>query len=270
MGLFTTADREAINNLFVDLAYKNQDIASVILVGSGSVGFTDKLSDLDFCVVVNKKENIENVMDSVCADIKEHLRILYLSQMPKRGLQVYLIDNYLELDVGYVSIDNVTARRERWKVVFDKVGTVDSDMRKSWERSSKENLGKTHSVDLDKMLEEISIGIWHPLFYAALAIKREQYWRCVGEMEIARNQLIELKGYRYSLETKRYRDVDKFPTHDLTLLQETFALCFSQRDLFNSLNCLVDAIYDELEVYCEKHIIVNRHNVKEYIKSVSN
>jgi len=150
-------------------------------------------------------------MDYIHSGIKKYIPVIAYQQMLKRGLQVYLLDNYLELDIGYVTIDMVVARRGRWKVMFDKAGTVDEDMIKSWEQSSKDNRGKTSSVNMDEKLSNYVSEIWHYLFQAAIAIKRGEYWRATREMYIVGNMIIELKGLRHSLETKRCRDVDKFP-----------------------------------------------------------
>jgi len=56
MDLFSVAEREEIKGFFINLAQCNDNILSVILVGSGAVGFTDELSDLDFCVVIDAME----------------------------------------------------------------------------------------------------------------------------------------------------------------------------------------------------------------------
>jgi len=268
MSLFTVQDREDVKDFFLNLTQHNDNIISLILVGSGSIGFTDELSDLDFCIVVDNEDNIEKTMDDIISGIRNNYQVIAFDQILQRNLQVCILNNFLEMDIGYVSIDSVTARRGRWKVLFDKSETVDYAMKKSWESNSKENHGKTDNVDINDTFAEYASGIWHPLFYAAVAIKRSEYWRSIGEMDIARNMLIELKGYRYSLETKRYRDVDNFPNDDLMAIHKSYFTELSQVNLLEKLYYLVDIIYDELETYCEKHIVINRHQVVEYITGV--
>jgi hypothetical protein len=38
--------------------------------------------------------------------------------------------------------------------------------------------------------------------HAITGAKRGRYWRAIGEMNIIRDMLIEMLGYKYSLETK--------------------------------------------------------------------
>jgi len=58
MRLFSCSDRERIKNELTELFSEIKDVISVVLVGSGAVGFTDEISDLDFCVVVDNDCNI--------------------------------------------------------------------------------------------------------------------------------------------------------------------------------------------------------------------
>jgi len=267
VSLFAVHERENVKDFLINLAERSGNILAAILVGSGSVGFTDELSDIDICLVVDSDENIEKAMDYMSFGIREYFQVAEFVQMLQRGLQVYLLDNFLELDVGYMPINNVTARRKRWKVVFDKAGTVDNDMKASWEKAQQENSVKT--LESDKNLVSLAGDVWHYLFHAAVAIKRDEYWRSIGEMDIARNMLIELKGFRYSLSTKRYREIDNFPCDELAVIQKTLPSCLSQKSLLDNLYCLVDAVYDELEAYCSKYIVITRQQVMEYIKCVS-
>jgi len=268
MSLFTIAGRKEMKNFFLQLAQYNDDILSVILVGSGSVGFTDELSDLDFCVVINNDENLEKTMNYIQDGIRKHSPIIAFQQMLHRGLQVYILDNYLEIDIGYVTIDRVYARRGRWNVLFDRVGTVNNDMEKSWKQNLNDNRGKTFSVNIDEALAEYAGEIWHPLFCATVAIRRGEFWRAIGEMDMARNILIELKGLRHSLETKRYRDVDRFPADELVAIHKSMPTCLSSEKMTEALCHLVEAIYDELEAHCKKYIIIDRKQVKEYISYI--
>jgi len=136
MKLYSVTDREAVFHDITALANTCGDIVSAVLVGSGAEGFTDEFSDLDFYMVADCDANIPRAMDDIASGIKERLQILTFMQMPQRELQVYLTGNYLEIDIGYASLDQVRATRKRWEVLFDKTGTVDADMRRTWEQNA--------------------------------------------------------------------------------------------------------------------------------------
>jgi len=126
-------------------------------------------------------------MEYVRSQLSKHLNFIYFSQIPQKRLQVYLTDNYLEIDIGYGAYTGAAAIRKHWKVLFDKSGTVDKAMRASWEK--KEAASKTN--ELNKKLAECSDSVWHNLMLAAVAIKRRQYWRAYTELDLARKWLIE-------------------------------------------------------------------------------
>lgn len=264
MPLFSITDRKNVMDYIISFTEQNEHIVALIAVGSGSYGYIDELSDLDMVVAIDSDENLETVMEYVSSQLNKRLNFIYFKQMPQRRLQVYLADNYLEIDIGYGAYTNAAATRKNWKVLFDKSGTVDEAMRTSWEKNEK--TPKTN--ELDKKLAECSDVVWHNLMHSAVAIKRRQYWRAVAELEIARNLLIELLGFRYSLETKRGRDVDKLPEAELTVLKKTLVTSFTQDALWSNLFALTDAVYTELERYGERvNITVNRQQVNEYINA---
>jgi predicted nucleotidyltransferase len=267
MAIFNVTDRKNIMDYIVSFTEQNEHIKALIAVGSGSFGYIDELSDLDMVVAIDKDENMETVMDFVASQLNKRLNFIYFKQMPQRRLQVYISDNYLEIDIGYGAYTSAAATRKNWKVLFDKTGTIDETMRSSWEKHEK----KSNTDEHNKKLIECSDVVWHFIMHASVAIKRKQYWRAAAELEHARNLYIELLGCRYSLDTKRGRDVDKLPEAELIILKKTLVSSFSQDDLWLNLITLNDAVYTELKRYGERACItVNRQQVNEYINACRN
>lgn len=265
MRLFTPKERDIIKSIIVDELKKIDGIISIMLVGSGSVGFTDEVSDLDLSIVIGNGSDMNTIMNSVKDFICNQWEILYAEEMQARGLQVYMLDNYLEIDIGYVTFENVSAIRERWLVVYDTTDEIDEIMKETW-KVNKNNHGKKESVDVGESYSNAAENIWHFLMHAIVGVKRKNYWRAMGEMDIARNILIELLGYKYSLETKRFRNVDMFPNETKNILHKTIPTELNLTAFRNSICVLIDAIYDELEEFYNKDnkIKVTRKDVKEY------
>ena len=268
MKLFSTDQRERIKTQIIDFCKSNESILSLVLVGSGAVGFTDDISDLDFYLIVDHEENMSDVMDYVKENIEKYNSSLFFQQMNMRKLQVYLLDNYLEIDIGYSVLSEAAASKERFKVIFDKTDTVEILMKESWQNIKDKQHLKSSSADIREKFKEYADDTFHYLFHAAAAIKREQYWRCVTEMEIVRNRIIEIKGYKYSFETKRFRNVDNFPKDELVSLQRTLVSELTHDALLQNLLCLVDLSYTEFESHFGNDIIVNRAHVMEYISDI--
>jgi len=267
MSLFSITNRKNVMDYIISFTKHNEHIVALVAVGSGSYGFYDELSDLDFVIAIDSDENMEMVMEYVRSQLNERLNFIYFRQIPQKRLQVYLADNYLEIDIGYGAYTSAAAIRKYWKVLFDKSGTVDKAMHSSWEK--KDMVSKAN--EFYKKLAECSDSVWHNLMLSAVAIKRGQYWRAYTELEQARKWLIEILCCRYSLDADRNREVDKLPEAELAILKKTLVLNLTQDELWRNLNALTDAVYTELERYGERAcIIVNRQQVNEYINACRN
>ena len=269
MRIFSVDERELIKKRVVAFAKENKNILSAVLVGSGAVGFIDDASDLDFYLIVDSKESISGAMDYVKENIEKLSEVLTFKQMDERRLQVYLLQNYLEIDIGYTPIDETEATRERFKVMFDKTNTVGDIMGATWEKNKEISQETLFNADVQSKYEEYAGSTWHFLFHAAVAIKRGEHWRCMAEMEIVRNRVIELKGIRHSFRTGRGRDVDKFPQVELAAMQKTLVTELTREALLQNLLCLTELAYGELESGFQNNIVVSRRHAEEYIASVT-
>ena len=83
------------------MCIRDRHIIALVAVGSGAFGYIDGLSDLDMVVAVDSDENMEAVMKFVNSQLNKKLNFIYFKQALQRRLQVYLCDNYLEIDIGY-------------------------------------------------------------------------------------------------------------------------------------------------------------------------
>ena len=264
MPLFTPTDREIIKSDLINLLSATPEIIAVILLGSAVTGYTDELSDIDIMSVVSDDTDIISVMNTVCAEIKARYNVLCFAQLNERRLQVCLLDNYLELNFSYRTIETLEAAA-CWQVLTDETGSVDSIMRSTYVKFNETDRVNTNNTYQSKLIE-YSEQIWHFLFHAAAAINRERFWKVVKELDYARNIIIELKGLRYSLSMHRNSDVDKIPTDELVLLQKTLPSVLTKEALTDNLKHLITAAYDELETYPQNpHITVSRQQAFEYL-----
>jgi len=257
MKLFTPIVRESIKNEIIDIAQAHEDVVAAFLVGSAVLGFTDELSDIDMVIVVKDSNCLPSVMTDIRAAIAAQYEPLTIGQVTERRLQVYLLWNYLEINISYQPAAEVSKTRERTKVMFDKTDTISAKLEESW-RQNKMQQAPCNA-------EGYAEHTWHFLFHAAIALKHGQYWRCMTEMDIVRGRLMELKCRRYGLVSKRGRDIDKFPQDDLTAMQITMVTVFAYDAMLQNLHCLANLVYDELEIVVPHKIEISRQDVIEYI-----
>jgi len=269
MQIFTPKAREAAKEYLIALAAENTNIIAGVLLGSASYGYVDEWSDIDFCVVVDEEDSIEKAMLHMSEGVKAYSPILCFGQLTQRRLQIYLLDNYLELNISFRPKGNIGINKGVWQVVLDKSGKIEMEVENSWVAHQETQKEKAQSQDVHEKVKSYANETWHFLFHCAIAIKRKKYWRTIGELDIVRNRLVELKGLRYAIDTGRYRGVDNLPEHELKIIQMTMAIDTSWEGLAQCLNVLADAIYDELEAQgAERFYSVNRHQAKKYIRKV--
>jgi predicted nucleotidyltransferase len=270
VALFTPSDREAIKNDLVSSLTANPDINAVILVGSAVKGYTDELSDIDIMFVVSSEAGIISVMAAISEEIKTRYNILCFASLNERRLQVYLLDNYLELNLSYRTLETLEAKSASWQVLYDKTDLVDAIMRATFEKFDEANRISAKN-NYQSKLAEYSEQIWHYLFHAIAAINRGRFWKAVKELEYVRNIIIELKGLRYSLSMHRNSEVDKIPQDELELLQKTLPSLLTKEALTVHLKHLITAVYNELEInQPNTYITVSRQQAVEFLTQALN
>ena len=243
-------------------AEKQPHITALIVVGSGAMGYTDELSDLDFVVGLDGDASMETVMADMAAFLKERAKPIYFKQAAQRRMQVYLTDHYLEIDIGYGDHAQAMAFRPHWQVLFDRSGTVEEKMRSSWAAISAAPKEERQA----RVAAECADIVWHNLMHAAVALARGQCWRAETELENVRGVLLKLLGLRYGLDMERGREADKLPETELARLQGTLATALTPDALWQSLHALAEAVYAELARYGEQaHMQVNYPQMIEYL-----
>jgi hypothetical protein len=196
--------------------WKDERIAGVVIVGSGAEGFDDPYSDIDLSVVVEIEDDTPRVFQDWRQWIERLLNVIWYAEAtygPNNFLHIFLLDGFLELDMGVLSFSNLAAKRARWRVAFDRSGTIDQIMRESWERRPKPHVRTTYQRRLD--------SIWHFIIRAAVAVKRDQPWAALHEIEQVRNRAVELAELHTGLENKHFRDMRRMPQPFLAELEQT-------------------------------------------------
>ena len=241
--IFGVQDRLSVLDFIISVAKECPKIVALVQVGSGAEGFHDERSDLDFVVAFDSNDSMDEVMDYMHQRISEQYSLLFFSQSEARHLQVYALDNLLEIDIGFGCYERAAALKPAFRVLFDNSGIVEEKMIKSLESMDE----PIYSGKLKKDIETACDFAWAHLMHAAVAIHRNNYFRVVGELEFVRKIYIDLVGDRYKLEGTVNREIDKLPDFEKEAIRSTFVTGDSQEDLWTSLMNLTDLIYKELE-----------------------
>ena len=101
--------------------------------------------------------------------------------------------------------------------------------------------------------------------HAAVAIRRGQFFRVMGELDYVRKLYIDLLGDRYRLESDRNREIDRLPENEKNAIRSTFITSENPAELWEKLLNLTDLVYKELEGHS---IPVTKELLHEYFKGL--
>jgi len=202
---FSVVQRSLVLDRLVNAFKDDPKIGGLILVGSGAVGFTDQYSDLDLCVVVSDDCSLRETYEFWGCRIGELFPVLLHQKVDKSAhnmLHVVVLENLLELDLGFLKRSHLSAAKPRWKVIYDRDDGLDEQMKTSWE--GKQQMGPCTSRVYADTVEQT----WYPALHALIAIRRGQPWRASYEVSLLRDLLIDGYCTRREMTGKRWRDLD--------------------------------------------------------------
>lgn len=259
--VFRVEDRQAAFEFVLSAAMACDKIISLVQVGSGAAGFHDERSDLDFVIALDAGDSMPEIMEYMRRQISGQYELLYCAQDEARHLQVFLLYNLLEIDIGYGGYEHAAALKPAFKVLYDRSGTVEEKMIRSREWIDQQIYGNKRKKDLELACK----SVWMRLMHAAVAIHRGQFFRVIGELENVRKLYADLVGDRHCLESSLYREMDRLPEEEKTVIMGTFVTGKSADELWNSLLELTDLIYGEIG---DAPIPVSREKLYAYYRDL--
>lgn len=261
--IFTEQDRQDVFEYIFSTTQQCDKIISLVQVGSGAYGYHDERSDLDFVIALDSDESMLEVMEYMHRKLSEKYELLYFKQVEAAHLQVYVLSDMLEIDIGFGWYEHAAARKPAFKVLFDRSGVVEEKMVKSLEWMD----DSIYGGKLQKDRETAGDTVWAHLMHSAVAIKRGELFRVMGELDYVRGQYIELLGDRYRLETAFGRETDRLPDEEKAAIKSTLVTGESAEELWACLLRLTDLVYKELDGFEPP---VTKEMLYEYYKGCKN
>lgn len=246
MNLFSEGQRRDCFNSILENLQLDMRIIGVIRIGSGVIGYIDRFSDLDFCVIVNSENELEKASNEWKEKFERLLPVIeymVIKREKSNFLHIMMLENFLEINMGFVVLDRLRALKNRWEVMYDRSGQIEDIMRSTWESKLQDDQTKLCSRYL-KLLE-----VWYYFIHAMIAIKRQMPWRALDELDEIRKYIIALRGLRENLVTKRNREVDQMP---VSFLNEVVLTLVDTPDLVKITIALKNALkcfYKEAEYF---------------------
>ncbi len=250
--MYSIIDRKDILDKLEENLKLIEYVDGMILVGSGAEGFTDKWSDIDLSIVVCEVEKTRQVWNKINEKIMSNfdlIKISYNEYGENNFLSAILLHNYLEIDIGVLAINKLVAKGKSWSILYDKSGYATKKMNDTWRERKLPDLNSEIKNSLDR--------IWHNIKNGAFALRREKLYRAIKEIEVMRNEIVEISALRENKIAKHFKDVDDMDRRFIQRLGQTFfkevTINELSRSFINSFNLYFDLI-KETEQSCEEII----------------
>ena len=259
--IFNVQDRQEVFDYILSITKENPKIVALVQVGSGSYGYHDEKSDLDFVIALDSDSSMLEVMDYMNEKIASKYEVQYSKKAEASHLLVIVLANLLEIDMGFGCYEYAAARKAEYKVLFDNTGVVEEKMAQSRTWMDESIYGNKQKKDIETACD----SIWARMMHAAVAIYRNNFLRAIGELEFIRRVYIDLLGDRYRLESGYNHDMDKLPEDVKTDIKSTLVYSEDSRDLWTSLLNLTSLVYKELE---GNVVSISKEMLVEYYKDM--
>ena len=259
--IFNVRDRQEVFDYILSITKENSKVVALVQVGSGSYGYHDEKSDLDFVLALDSDSSMPEVMDYMKEKIASEYEIRYSKKEEASHLLVIVLSNLLEIDMGFGCYEHAAARKAEYKVLFDNTGVVEEKMVKSRAWMDDSIYGNKHKRDIETACD----SIWARMMHAAVAIYRNNYFRAIGELEFIRRLYIDLLGDRYRVESGYNHDIDRLPEKAKADIRSTLVYSEDSRDLWKSLLNLTILVYKELE---GNEVLISKEMLLEYYKDM--
>jgi predicted nucleotidyltransferase len=244
--MYSVIDRKDILDKLEEVCKSIDDIDGMILVGSGAEGFTDKWSDIDLSIVVCEEKKTRQVWNKINEEVISSfdiIKISYNEYGENNFLSAILLHNYLEIDIGVLAFNKLSAKRKPWSILYDKSGYIAQKMNDTWRECKLPDLNAEIGNSLD--------GIWYHIKNGAFALKHEKPYRAIKEIEEMRNEIAAIRALQENKIAKHFRDVDDMDRLFLQRLEKTFfkevTINELSRALVNSFTLYFDLIKDAVQ-----------------------
>jgi predicted nucleotidyltransferase len=195
---FTADDRAAIQTTLVEQFAHDERVEGVLVVGSGAEGFADDYSDLDLAVILRTGEPASLALEWA-ARLERELPVVHRFG-DDRGDAGYvvglLLENFLEVDVGFVRLDQMAERGMPWAIAFDRTGEVERRHR-SLELASE---------DSEQAYRDVVDGIWHWITRCRVAIARDQPLLALADLDEVRAGTLRVAAIRRGINQRKRFD----------------------------------------------------------------
>lgn len=247
--LFSIERRNQVLENIVTFMKVDEHIASLVLVGSAAGEGQDRYGGLDLLVVLKNGAVFPTIYRKWRERIVTLLPVTFhfeAAESNETASYSLMLDDYLEVNLYFVRVQNLKAETKPWKILFDQTQTKDIEP----------ILEATYQAERiaapSRTYQRMMASIWQPIVKCVTALNRGEIWRALYMLEEVREQTIELSAMNYGLDTVNYAEVDQLPEMLLVSLRHSIPTAINQIAIRRSLRATTMLFFNQAELLEER------------------
>jgi hypothetical protein len=227
--------REQVLHQAIKVLTEDVRVAGVMLIGSGTDGFIDELSDIDLLAVTNDADDVEPLHADWEQAVRQHFPVLHHAKSPyteAHHLHIFILDGLLEIDTSFVALTSLQPAWDRGRVVFDRSGAVSDRLRHAEPAEVQDRLW---------LLDQAC----HRVLECRKALYRGKPWQASLVLDELRSFTAQLAGL-VQIESNRQRDADRLSHAFLEKLSDT-VVPVDEGQMREALRLLATMMLDQAE-----------------------
>ena len=224
--MFTIAERDHLQARLLEQADRDEAVVGAALTGSQATGSGDRWSDTDLVLAV--RGDLDDTVArwtrwlSAEFDVRHHWDLA----SPPAVIRVFLLRDWLELDLTFTPEAGFGARGPQWHTVFGRPVT----------------LAPFPGPDPGTLTGLV----WHHALHAWICLRRERWWQAEHWISAIRDHVLTLACLRLGHPAAYAKGAHLLPAEVTDPLQATLVRDLTKRELQRALTAAVTVAGEEL------------------------
>lgn len=223
--MFTVEDRDRIRRRVLALAEADPAVVGAAVTGSYATGGGDEWSDVDLALAV--EGDISRAVERWTQLVYREFAAVHHWELRANAVyRVFLLANWLELDIGFTPASEFGPHGPNWRLVFGE---------------------RVEQREFQPVDRDVLIGLaWHHVLHARACIHRAKPWQAEWLIAGIREHVLALACLRLGYETHYARGADRLPPELKDPLEATLVRSLTAAELQRALAAASAALAAEL------------------------
>ena len=225
--MFTAEERDSVRERLLELAEADPRVEAAAITGSYAARESDDWSDIDLAFGICG--DLPPALEAWTKLVYRQFAALHHWDLPFASsiYRVFLLPNWLEVDIAFTPIADFGPRGPRWRTVFG------------------ESRAPTSSLP-PRRDDLVGLG-WHHVLHARACIERGRPWQAEWLINGVREHILALACLRLGYPTAYAKGADLLPVELAAPLESTLVRSLDAAELRRALAAAAAALTAELE-----------------------